>query len=321
MSATLTAALALSLCALIICSGFFSAAETAFTCFSRARMKRLARRDRRARRVLEADFNGVLTTLLICNNAVNIAATSISACLFAAHAGEGGVTLSTFVMTALILVFGEVTPKTLAKEKPEQFAMFSVGAVVFLGVVLKPLCLAFAKWQKLLLRAMGQGRRTALDGEELKIIVDDASAEGSLIKEEGEFLEGAIDLFSTPVREVMYGLERLKYLDADEDVYRAFSLFSSGCAFAAVTDGERGKIIGFLKSSRFFEAFALGERDLRKMAKEPYICPPQLKSADVFKRLHGTGEGVALVADGSRPLGFVTYERLAAELFKERGKG
>lgn len=126
--------LILTLAVLVLFSAFFSATETAYTSFSPVRLKTLAKTKKSARLAvrLSENYNKVLSTLLIGNNIVNISAASIATIIFTRYYGEIGVTLSTIVMTVVVLIFGEISPKTIAKEKPETFAMFSAWRFMFL---------------------------------------------------------------------------------------------------------------------------------------------------------------------------------------------
>ena len=125
--------LILTLAVLVLFSAFFSATETAYTSSSPVRLKTLAKTKKSARLAvrLSENYNKVLSTLLIGNNIVNISAASIATIVFTHYYGEIGVTLSTIVMTVVVLIFGEISPKTIAKEKPEAFAMFSACTISY----------------------------------------------------------------------------------------------------------------------------------------------------------------------------------------------
>ena len=142
---------------LLICmSAYFSATETAFSSMNRIRLKtRADDGDKRAAMVLamSEDYDRLLSTILIGNNIVNITATTLAAVLFTKLVGqEYGPTVSTIVLTVAVLVFGEVTPKSIAKEQPEKFAMAAAPLLRVLLVVLLPLNFLFSLWKKLLNR-------------------------------------------------------------------------------------------------------------------------------------------------------------------------
>ena len=139
---------------LIVGSAYFSATETAFSSLNRIRMKNMAADgNKRAQLALDmADqYDRLLSTILIGNNIVNICSTSIATVLFIAWFGSStGPTLSTVVMTVLVLIFGEISPKSLAKESPEKFAMFSAPILRIFLTILAPLKFLFVQWKKLL---------------------------------------------------------------------------------------------------------------------------------------------------------------------------
>ncbi len=134
---------------IVICvlfSGYFSASETAFTTLNRIRMKTAAESgDSRAALTLAVseDYDKMLSTILIGNNIVNIASASLSTILFTRMLGEAGVSLSTAVMTVVVLIFGEISPKSLAKEHPEAFARFSAPFLKLLMTILTPINFIF----------------------------------------------------------------------------------------------------------------------------------------------------------------------------------
>lgn len=137
----------------LILSAYFSATETAFTSINRIRMKNLAGDgDKRAKRVLdlEKDYDNLLSTILIGNNLVNIGLTAVATAIFLELSPEYGATLSTIAVTVVVLIFGEISPKSLAKESPEGFAMFSGPLIQALVIVLTPVNFLFKQWKKLL---------------------------------------------------------------------------------------------------------------------------------------------------------------------------
>ena len=143
----------IALILLVCCSAFFSATETAFSSVNKIRLKNMANDgDKKAKKALDLaeDYDKLLTTILIGNNLVNISATALATVLFTNLYQEYGATVSTLVMTPLVLIFGEVTPKSIAKETPEKFAMSVCGIMGFLVVILTPVNFLFTLWKKLL---------------------------------------------------------------------------------------------------------------------------------------------------------------------------
>ena len=142
-----------SLVVLVALSAYFSATETAFSSLNRIRLKNMANLgDQKAALTLSLsnDYDKLLSTILIGNNIVNITSASLATVIFVQYFGDVGVTLSTVVMTVVVLIFGEISPKSLAKENPGAFAMFSAPAMRVLIWLLTPLNFLFAQWKKLL---------------------------------------------------------------------------------------------------------------------------------------------------------------------------
>ncbi len=199
-------ALVVVLCVLLVLSAFFSASETAFTSLSQIRIKSLSQSRKSARLVLKMseNYNKLLSTLLIGNNIVNIASASIATIVFTFWFGDLGVTLSTVVMTVLVLIFGEITPKSVAKERPEEFAMFSVRILYVFQIVFTPLSIIFEGWKKLVNKVFKlDKKRPAMTEEEFSIIVDDITDEGVLAESEAEIIQNTIKFDDTKVEKVM----------------------------------------------------------------------------------------------------------------------
>ena len=144
----------IAIIACVIMSGYFSATETAFSSFNKTKMKTLAEKgNKKAKLVLKLsdDYNTLISTILIGNNVVNIAASTLSALIFVSLLGEAtGSAVSTAVLTIVILIFGEVSPKSIAKDIPEKFCMFSAPLIQLLIWIFTPFNFLFGLWKKLL---------------------------------------------------------------------------------------------------------------------------------------------------------------------------
>ncbi|MDE6676907.1 MAG: DUF21 domain-containing protein, partial [Clostridia bacterium] len=177
-----TIGLLIALVVLIVMSGFFSATETAYTSFSTVRMRALAEKKRSARVALKLseDYNKVLTTLLIGNNIVNIAAATISTVIFVSLLGaELGPTISTIALTVVLVIFSEITPKTLAREAPESFARFMAFPLLICTYLFLPLNFLFGLWKKLIFLIFGfNKKKPKYTEQEFKMLVADIQDEG-----------------------------------------------------------------------------------------------------------------------------------------------
>lgn len=321
MNAYLSAVIFIALFVLLLLSGFFSAAETAFTGFSVTRMKALAQTDKRARAVLKmnADYGRVLTALLIGNNLVNILATSLATILFTAHFGDVGVTLSTVVMTVLVLVFGEVSPKTVAKERPEEFALFSCRAIYMCAVIFRPLCFLFELWKRLLGKVFRlDKKRPSITEDELKIIVADMAWEGVLHANEEELIKNAIRYDDLRVASCMIPLKNVTCIEIDDGMADILEVFErSGFSRVPVIVKGMSGVAGILHRVDFYEMRLSGRADITKILKPAFRCKPYDKLPELLKRMQAEKKHLAVVMDGARFLGIITAEDILKELVGE----
>ena len=200
-----------SLAVLVALSAYFSASETAFSTVNRIRLKKLAKEgNKKASRALKiADrFDSAISTILIGNNIVNIAAASIGTLLFTGLMGPSGAGVSTLVMTVVVLIFGEVMPKSVANEYSESFAMFASGVLSALMKVFSPFVWCFAKLKKGLSKKlagpMGEAaNQPSVTEEELKVIIDEIQDEGVLEEQESDLVQSALEFDEICVNEVL----------------------------------------------------------------------------------------------------------------------
>lgn len=321
MNAYVTAAISAVLFALILLSGFFSAAETAFTGFSQVRLKKFAATSGRARLVLKMNqnFDGVLTTLLICNNIVNILATALATMLFTAHLGDAGVTTATVVMTLLVLVFGEVSPKTIAKERPEEFAMLASPIIRVCMIAFAPLCRLFALWKGLLERAFRfNRRRPTMTEEEFSIMVSDIADEGVLHRSEEQLIKNALRYGNMTVSAIMISAENMTHIEKTESMDNILKVFEeSNYSRIPVTSGGLQSVVGILYRADFYEMRLNGGADISPVLKPVFRCKPCDKLPELLKIMQGTRRHLAIVADGSRVLGLITVEDIVEQLVGE----
>ena len=172
----------------LILSGYFSATETAFSSANTTRLKTLAEKgNKRAALVckLLERYDRLLSTILIGNNIVNIATASIGTVLFVRHYGDAGATISTVVVTVVVLIFGEISPKSIAKDCAEQWAMLSAPMLQVLIWIFTPLNAIFSFWKKLLAKVFRLSSDNKMSQEELLLLVDEVQQDGSIDKNEG----------------------------------------------------------------------------------------------------------------------------------------
>ena len=188
--------LVIILALLIGCSAFFSATETAYSSLNRIRIKNLAKEGNKKALLVERlslDYDKLLSTILIGNNIVNILASSLATVLFVQYFGNAGVTISTIVVTILVLIFGEISPKSLAKEQPEGYAIAVSKIVVILQFILTPINYLFGLWKKLLGKLFKSKNDSGITEEELLTIVDEAQSGGEIDADESDLIKSAIE--------------------------------------------------------------------------------------------------------------------------------
>ena len=192
---------------LVTMSAYFSATETAFSSLNKTRLKTMAEKgNKRAQKTLRLaeNYDKLISTILIGNNIVNIACASISTLLFIDLINEqSGPAISTLVTTVIVLIFGEITPKSIAKDIPERFAMFSTPMISVLIFVLTPVNYLFSQWKKLASKIIKDDEDDKMSSEELLMIVDEVTEEGSLDDDEGDLIKNAIEFAEQEARDIL----------------------------------------------------------------------------------------------------------------------
>ena len=232
----------------LILSGYFSATETAFTSLNRVRMKNLVNAgDERAKKVLELEenYDNLLSTILVGNNLVNIALTSVATLMFVELFPIYGATLSTIVVTIVVLICGEISPKSLAKESPEKFSMFSAPFIQFLMVLLKPVNWIFAQWKKLLAVMFKSDENRGITEDELLTMVEEAKTEGSIQEEQSELIQNAIEFNDLEAWDVITPRVDINAIEIDSTKKEVAKMFlETGYSRLPVYDGDLDKILG-----------------------------------------------------------------------------
>ena len=203
---------------LILFSAYFSATETAFTSANRIRMKNMAGDgDKKAERVLRllSDYDKLLTTILVGNNIVNIGVTAFVTVICVDLFGAKGPTIATLFVAVVVLLFGEITPKSAAKEKAEAFSMFSAPFVVFLTTILTPVNFLFTKWKQLIAKIFKLHESEGISEDELMIMVEEAEESGGVSREHGKLIENAIEFDHLTAEDVMTPRPKIEAVEMD----------------------------------------------------------------------------------------------------------
>ena len=308
---------------LVAFSAFFSASETAFSSLNQIRLKsRADDGDRTAARVLamSEQYDKLLSTILIGNNIVNIAAASIGTILFTQMLGaERGATVSTIVLTIIVLIFGEVTPKSLAKEMPEKVATAVSPFLVLLMALMTPLTWLFTQWKKLLGHFVHSGEADTITEGELMTMVSEAENDGELTDRESELIRSAIEFDDVEVEEIL--TPRVDVVAVEDDIpleELAQTFAESGYSRLPVYHGTIDNIIGVVHEKDFYIA------RLKKATKIDDLVVPTLYTtgstqiSQLLRTLREQHHHLAVVVDeygGTE--GIITLEDILEELVGE----
>lgn len=308
---------------LIMMSAYFSATETAFSSFNKTRLKHLSEKgNKKADKVLSIseNFDRLLSTILIGNNIVNIALSSISTILFVRIlGGEIGATVSTVIITVLVLIFGEISPKSLAKESPEKFAMISAPIINFFIYLLMPLNFVFSLWKKLLSKIFKVSEDRKMTPDELLIFVDEVEEGGGIDAEESELLKSAIEFNDQEAVDILTPRVDVEGVSADstkEEIARVFT--DTGFSRLPVYHESLDNIVGIVHQKDFYDGPKITDKSLDEIMKTPVFVTPSMKISDLLKLLQKTKSHIAVVTDEyGGTLGIVTMEDILEELVGE----
>ena len=306
----------------IVMSAYFSATETAFSSLNKTRIKVLAENgDRRAQLTyrLSEDYDRLISTILIGNNIVNIAVAAIGTLLFVELYGEVGATISTVVVTIAVLIFGEITPKSIAKDFPEKFAMFSAPLINLLIWVLTPLNFLFSMWKKLISRLLKTSEESKMSQEELLLLLDEVQQEGSINEDEGELLKNAVEFGDLEAQDILthrVDLEAVSIKATKEEVAEAFT--QSHFSRLLVYEENIDKIVGVIHQKDFYVGSGITSKSIPEIMTEPIFVLSTEKINDLLKLLQSHKSHIAVVIDeygGTQ--GIVTMEDILEELVGE----
>ncbi len=291
---------------LLGCSAYFSASELAFTTVNQIRLKNLAdnkvRGARKAIYIVE-HYNKTLSTILIGNNLVNIGTTTICAYIFSTLIKSPTLAnvLNTVIMTLIILTFGEILPKTIAKADPQKFALRTSGIMYILLKVLTPISWIFIKMQSVATKKSKNqidDEPTVTEGE-LESIIDTMEEEGVIDHDNADIMQGVLDLQSRTAYDIMtprVDVSAINYTDSVKNIQDVFmqTMYSR----LPVYDETIDKIIGVLNQKDFFKAMLSGEKIyIKKIMSEPLFINENMKVDDVIRKMQANKKHMAVVLD------------------------
>ena len=308
---------------LIALSAFFSASETAFSSVNKIRLKNYAsdgnRKAERALKIAE-DFDRMLSAILIGNNIVNIASASIGTVIFTKLFGVAGAAVSTVVMTIVVLIFGEILPKSYAKENSEKVTMSFAAPLNVVMVVLTPLVWIFTKLQSLVKSKKGEEDAPSVTQEELKFIIEEIEDEGVLQESESELLQSALEFQEITVDEILTPRVDLVAADVNDSVEEIKALFMEH-RYSRIPIYEKtvDSIIGVLWERDFFRELINGnEVDIRSLTRKTIFVPEKQLISSLMRELQMSKIHMAVVTDSyGGTVGIVTLEDIVEELVGE----
>lgn len=309
--------------ACVVMSGYFSATETSFSSLNRIRVKNMAEKgDSRAELVLRMseNYDSLLSTILIGNNIVNIACASMATLLFAKWLGNDvGPSVSTAVTTVVVLIFGEVSPKSIAKESPEAFAKFSAPFLHVLMILLTPFNFLFRQWKKLLSRIFHSSDNQTLTEEELLTIVDEAEQEGGIDTQEGSLIRNAIEFTETQAIDVLtprIDLTAVSVDDSKDDIAAVFA--ETGYSRIPVYRDSIDHIIGILYQKDFHNYVYHTDKDISTIIRPAIYVTENKLIGELLQDLQKNKSHLAVVMDEfGGTVGIVTMEDILEELVGE----
>jgi len=307
---------------LVALSAYFSATETAFTSLNRIRLKTKAEdgNERAAKTLAMAEqYDKILSTILIGNNIVNISATTVATVLFTRFFHEYGPTISTVVLTVVILIFGEISPKSLAKEAPERWAIMATPLLRMFQITLAPLNFLFGLWKKLLSVLFHKSEDDGITEEELVGMVDQAENEGGLDEHESNLIRAAIEFNDLEVAEILtprVDLVAVEETASDAEVARV--LAESGYSRLPIYKESIDNIIGVIHEKDFYAARYRGNKALSEIMGSVIYTTGNTKISDLLRILQKNKAHMAVVVDeygGTE--GIATLEDILEELVGE----
>ena len=310
---------------MVFLSAFFSSSETALVTVNKIRMKNLAENgDKRAARVLKVTSNSgkMLSAILIGNNIVNIGASSIATMLAVDFWGDIGSGIATGVLTLVILIFGEVTPKTMATIKADSFALAIAGIIDVLMLVLTPVIFIInnlASGVLWLLRVNPNEADKAMTEDEIRTIVDESQESGAIEDEEREMIHNVFDFGDSLAKEIMIPRIDMTFVEADATFEELIELYRENkYTRYPVYEESTDYVIGIINMKDVILLKNEEDFSIRKIIREPYLTYEHKNTADLFIEMRKASIPLAIVLDEyGVTAGMITLEDLLEEIVGE----
>ncbi len=304
---------------LLVLSAFFSASETAFSTVNKVRLKKYASNgDKKAAKALKIanNFEKALTAILIGNNIVNILSTSISTVLFTQILGPGGVGVATAVMTVLVLIFGEITPKSFAKSHAEECALLFTPVISFIMLILTPVVWLFQILQNLF---KPKTEQPSVTEDELKYIIDEIQEQGVLEEQESELVRSALDFDEITVDEILIPRVNVTAIERNTPFKEIQKIFLNEMySRIPIYEKDIDNIIGVITNKSFFRLMSEGKQDISEIIQDIIHLSDLKLISEALKEMQKNKMHMAVVIDqygGTK--GIITIEDIIEELVGE----
>ena len=307
---------------MVLLSGYFSATETAFSSLNKTRLKTMIEKgNKRAQTTLDLseNYDTLISTILIGNNIVNIAAASLGTVFFVKLYPAYGATISTAVITIVVLIFGEITPKSIAKDCPEKFAMFSTPFIRVLIFVFTPVNFIFTQWKKLVSKIFRIQDAPKMSQEELLMLVEEVQQDGSIDTDESELIKNAIEFTDRQAEDILTHRVDIEALPMDSSAEEIAELFAkTQFSRLLLYDDNIDNIVGVIHLKDFYNKLDNLNGDIRSIVTKPVFIQKSEKISDILKILQNNKAHMAVVIDEyGGTLGIVTMEDILEELVGE----
>ncbi len=286
---------------------------------NKTKLKALAEKgDKKAKLTLKLsdNYDKLISTILIGNNIVNILLASLGTVIFVSMLGDIGATVSTVVITVTVLIFGEISPKSIAKDCPEKFAVFSAPIINALIILFTPLNFIFSQWKKLISKIFHVENDSKMSQEELIMLVNEVQQDGSIDENESELLRNAIEFGDLKAQDILtprVDLEAVSTKASNEEIARHFT--ESRFSRLLVYEDTLDKIVGVIHQKDFYCGTGMTTEPIQKIMTPPVFVPRAEKLDSLLQALQANKSHIAVVIDEyGGTLGIITMEDILEEL-------
>ena len=315
----------IAILALILMSAFFSSMETAFSCSNKIKLRTLASNgNARANKVLllaENNYDKFISSVLIGNNIVNLSATTLATIFFASLIAEDktSAVVSTAAMTLAVLIFGEITPKFIAKTYPEKMAMAFYPLIKIFYILFYPLNLVFGGWEWLLSKVFRLKDAEVVTEDEIMTIVEEAEEDGTLKEEETELIRSVIEFDDLEVGDILVPRVNVVAVEVNTPMEEIKKIFEDeGYSRILVYRDGIDTVIGTIHEKDFFTAYLAGKKNINGILQNAFYTTEHAKISALLRQLQKKKVHIAVVLDEyGGTLGLITLEDILEELVGE----